>query len=885
MIKIFIKYCLIFITLFSNIYFVFGQDTKIDTLSLEYDRIDSPPFCYIPQKLIRRPKVGLALSGGGARGFAQIGVLQILEEHDIPIDIIVGSSMGSIVGGLYAAGYSPQEIEQLAQSIDWSKIMIDKPPRTSLFIGQKQERGRAVFQIRFKGLKPAIPQGITPGQKLTTILTNLTLRANYQISSDFDKLKIPFRAIACDLISGKKITIGSGNLAEAMKASSAVPLLFSPVARDTLLLVDGGLVNNIPVDEVRDFDVDLVIGVDTVSKLREKEKLRAPWEIADQVTTIMQREKNAAQRESADVIIKVDMADYKSDNFQQINDIIQAGRKEAAKRIDEIKKIIVQKSKKTISLIKYPVGSLKVSGIDDSLRWIAEEIIPQEIRYTASYQDIYHCLEDIYQTGYFKHAKAICTLKDSTLTINYAIIPNPTLNSIVFEGNTIFSDSVLLAQMQSEFGKPINYHNAKRDISNITRLYNNSGIASAIINEIEFLLGSLRIDIDEGTISSINIDGNDRTKDYVILREFPLKPGDIFNINKANDGLNNIHSTGLFETVTFEVLRDKHLVRLNIKVKEKAFNLIRFSYRHDLERKNRGMIEFVDENVIGSGNQVTLHGQYGRKDQTIHFRFRADRIFNSFLTNNFDVFHCGIKNFTYSEGKQTGEYLQKESGFSFSFGRQIERLGIFSVITTFNLIELKRASGYGFPTGEYELKTIALQSIVDTQDQFPFPRAGKYYQFFYKMSSANFLNSQISFVKLFNSIEVYHTFLKRNTIHPKLFWGTSDLTTPFIEQFRLGGQSSFYGLRENEKVGRHIIVESFEYRYQFPFGFPINVYWSLRYDIGATWKNQLDINPKDFLHGLGTSLSLETPVGPINFSFGRSSQGKNVFYFSAGFQF
>jgi len=885
MIKRIIKYSIAIIIIIFNHSFVCGQIITIDTLSLEYDNVDSPPLCYVPHKIIRRPKIGLALSGGGARGFAQIGVLQILEEYNIPIDIIVGSSMGSIVGGLYAAGYSPKEIEELSHSIDWSKIMVDKPPRTNLFIGQKQERGRSILQIRFKGLKPTFPQAITPGQKLTTILTNLTLRANYQISSNFDKLKVPFRAIACDLITGQKVIIGNGNLAEAMKASSAVPLLFSPVVRDTMLLVDGGLINNIPIDEVKDFHVDLVIGVDTVSKLRQREKLQAPWEIADQVTTIMQKEKNAKQREVADILIKIDMKNYKSDNFQQINEIINAGKKEALKHIDQIKSLIEQKKRTKLSQKKFSLRSINVICSEESSKLIVTNIIKSRIHENASYHDVYLSLEEIYQTGYFDDVKCQYILEDSFLAINYYVTSNPILKSIVFAGNSVFSDSALQTQIQSEFGKPINYYQAKKDISRIIGLYKKRGIASITIDQIKLVNDTLKIILDEGTISSIKIEGNDRTKDYVILREFPLKLGDIFNINKANDGFTHIHSTGLFETVSFEVQRTRHHVQLKIKVKEKAFNLIRLSYRYDLERKSKGMIELVDENFIGSGNQVSLQGRYGMRDQTINFMFRADRIFNTFMTNNLNIFHRGIKNYNYIEGEQTGEYFQKESGFSFSFGRQIERLGIFSVITTLNLIQLQKLSGYGFPTGKYELKTIALQSIVDTQDEFPFPKTGKYYQFFYKMSSAKFLNSQISFIKLFNSLEFYHTFLKRNTIHPKLFWGTSDLTTPFIEQFRLGGQSSFYGLRENEKIGRHIIVGSLEYRYLFPFGFPFNVYWSLRYDIGATWKNQLDINPKDFLHGIGSSFALETPAGPLAFSIGKSSQRKNVLYFSAGFNF
>jgi len=872
------------ISLFSHS-ILFCQVIQIDTLSLEFDKVDSPPFCFLPHRMIKRPDIGLALSGGGARGFAQIGILQVLEDNNIPIDIIVGASMGSIIGGLYAAGYSPKEIEDLSKSIDWSKIMVDKPPRTSLFIGQKQERGRVILQIRFKGLKPTFPQAITPGQKLTSILTNLTLKANYPTNSNFDQLKIPFRALACDLITGKKIIIGTGNLAEAMKASSAVPLLFSPVVKDTMLLVDGGLINNIPVDEVKSFDIDLIIGIDTVSKLRDKNKLRAPWEVADQVTTIMQREKNANQREKADILINVDLDAYKSDSFQQISQVIEAGRQEALKYIDQIKKMIQLNNTNRYSTKKYKIKALNIEPIERSLKKIALDIIQSRFQEYTSYQDIYLTLKSIYETGYFEIVKSFCIIEDSVLILNYHLIPKPLFNTIVFDGNSVFSDSTLIAQIRSEFGNPINYYHSKSDISRIIELYKKNGYALININQIQLIDDTLKIKIDEGTISSIIIEGNDRTKNYVILREFPLKPGDIFNINKADEGLNNIHSTGLFETISFEVLREKPKVQLKIKVKEKGFNLLRLGYRYDLERRSKGMLELADENFIGSGNQVSLNGQYGMRDQLIKFKFRADRIFNSFMTYTVDIFYNHQKNYNYIDGIQTGEYLQKESGFSFSFGQQIKRLGIFSVIATLNSFDLQKLSGYGYPQGKFELKTIALQSIVDTQDQFPFPRTGKYYRFFYKMSSAKFLNSQKSFIKLFNFLELYYTFLKRNTIHPKLFWGTSDLTTPFIEQFRLGGQSSFYGLREHERIGRHVVVGSLEYRYFFPFGLPLNFYGGIRYDIGAIWKNQLDINLEDFIHGIGISIALETPVGPITFALGRSSSAKNVFYFSGGFNF
>jgi NTE family protein len=861
--------------------------SRIDTISisLDYGVIDKPPFCFIPHKLIHRPRIGLALSGGGARGFAQIGVLQALEEYQIPIDIIVGTSMGSIIGGLYAAGYTPEQLKEISTNINWSEIMSDVPPRSNLFIGQKEEHGRAILRLRFKGLKPDIPQAISAGQKLISILTSLTLRSDYQISSNFDQLKIPFRAVACDLITGQKVVLNKGNLAEAMKASSAVPLLITPVAYDTMLLVDGGLVNNIPVNEVNEFDVDLIIAVDTVSKLRQREKIKAPWEIADQVTTIMQREKNADQRARADVLIQVDLNNLKSDNFQHVTEIINAGRSAAIDQISQIQHLIKSKSSNNISDSAYLLKTYNIICDDPGLTEIAHDSIKLRLAENISFNAISSTLSQIYRTGYFNDVRSECLCEDSLLSIDFHLTPNPILDSIVFKGNTVFTDSTLLTQVNSKIGRPINYFHSKNDISRIIRLYKQKGYSLVRINDILLNDNALVIDINEGIISAINFEGMERSYRYVIQREFPLKPGDIFNINRADEGLNNIHSTNLFENVSLEIARNNHHDELKIKVKEKAFNLVRLSYHYNTERKNKGLLELADENIFGSGNQLTFHGQYGNRDQIIKLKFRADRIFKSFITNNFDLFHQRFNNFYYNDGNKDGEFFQKESGITFSLGQQIQRLGVFSLIATVNSIELQPIRGSGYPTGKFDLKTIALQSIVDTQDRFPFPRTGKYYQFFYKMSSATFLNSQISFVKLFNSLELYHTFLHRNTIHPKLFWGTSDMTTPFIEQFRLGGQSTFYGLRENEKVGRHIIVGSFEYRYFFPIKFHIDAYWSLRYDIGAAWNNSKDIDPKDFVQGLGTAIDFQTPLGPLSFSFGRSSERRSVIYFSAGYNF
>ncbi len=842
--------------------------------SLRFSGQDAPPRCYFPHKFVHRPKICLALSGGGARGLAQIGVFQAFEENDIPIDFIVGVSMGSIVGGLYAAGYSPAQIHETLRKINWDQIVVDTPPRTNLFIGQKEARDRTIIQIRFKGLAPVIPQSLTAGQRMYSILTDLTMRAGYQSISDFDDLKIPFRALACDLISGQKIILREGDLAEAMRASATFPLLISPVHKDGMLLVDGGLINNLPVDEVNEFDVDLVIVVDTTSKLHEADRLQTPWIIADQVTSIMQREKLKDQRKKADILIQLDMEEKKSDDFVFIDELVAEGYLKAMAQIDNIRKLLKVSHQEQ----RYFVKQIEIEG---GLTSFDEKIIPDS-KDSLLTSEIYTILENIYHLGLFSQVDAEIDLNDHLIV---HVTENPCFEKIVIKGNTIFPDSLIYSQILSIPHQPINYFQSRSDIQRIINLYREKGYSLARIQKIDFSGGTLEIDIDEGTISEISVSGNQRTKAYVIMREFRLKPGDIFNIDIANEGITDIHSTGLFTNVSFSIKPSINSYHLNIKVLEKPFSIFRMSARYDLKYKGSGFIELSDDNFFGSGNSLTLHGLYGFRNQSVKMQFRADRVFRSFLASQFDISHTRLEEYTYSKGKQIGNFQTINSGFSASIGQQIKRLGKLSFIARVNSINLKGLSGEGYPVGKMELKTLAIQSIVDTQNKYPFPTHGKYYKFFYEISSARFLNSQESFFKIFSCLESYYTFGKRNTIHQKISWGTSDLTTPFSEQFRLGGIASFYGLQENEFMGRHLFLSSLEYRYQFPFGFTFDVYWSIRYNLGATWQNAVDIKPGDFNHGIGTALSASTFWGPITLAYGTLGRGRNVIYFSAGYDF
>src|SRR5687768_1300675 len=206
-----------------------------------------------------RPRVGLVLSGGGARGAAHVGVLKVIDEMRIPIDAIAGTSMGAVVGGLYASGMPVTEIDKLLRSVNWEDAFRDRPPREELGFRRKQDDRE--FLVRYamgvtnKGF--VLPRGLVQGQKLEQVLR----RASLPVAAiqRFDSLPIPFRAVATDLETGEAVIMDSGDLVTAMRASMSAPGVFAPAERDGRLLVDGGLVENLPVEIARSMHVDVLI--------------------------------------------------------------------------------------------------------------------------------------------------------------------------------------------------------------------------------------------------------------------------------------------------------------------------------------------------------------------------------------------------------------------------------------------------------------------------------------------------------------------------------------------------------------------------------------------------------------------------------------------------
>lgn len=288
-----------------------------------------------------RPKVCLVLSGGGARGGAHVGVLKVLEEYRIPIDCIAGTSMGALVGAAYASGSTVQEMESLLSGLSTNTLFRDKPPREELQIRRKQEDRNLLFSPEL-GLGSVggdmLPKGLVSGVQLESVLREISA-PGYR---DFDKLPIPYRAVATDLVTGKAVVFDKGELANVMRSSMSVPVAIAPVEIEGQLLVDGMLVNNLPVDVGRAMGADVIIAVNVGTPLMKREQLGSILGIAGQMLSILTEQNvqaSLASLKPTDIVITPELGEYSTDDFDHLKNTLPIGEASARKVAEQLSKL------------------------------------------------------------------------------------------------------------------------------------------------------------------------------------------------------------------------------------------------------------------------------------------------------------------------------------------------------------------------------------------------------------------------------------------------------------------------------------------------------------------------------------------------------------------
>jgi NTE family protein len=282
-----------------------------------------------PTEPAHRPRIGLALSGGGALGLSEIGVLQWMEQNHIPVDRVAGTSMGSIIAAMYATGMSPEEIKKFAENVDWDDALRSEPTYRQLGYRRKQDRRDYQIQAAL-GLKHGLkgPNGFNSGQGVGLLLDRIAFPVSGIAS--FDDLPIPLRCVATDMLSGDRVVLRDGSLAMAVRASMAIPGVFTPVEINGRVLADGGMVENIPVETVREMDADTVIAIDLSVPLGEQEQLDALTGVLARALDVMLLQNERRSLALANAVVTVNTGNFSIDDYDRLHDLIQLGYKSAA---------------------------------------------------------------------------------------------------------------------------------------------------------------------------------------------------------------------------------------------------------------------------------------------------------------------------------------------------------------------------------------------------------------------------------------------------------------------------------------------------------------------------------------------------------------------------
>jgi len=783
----------------------------------------------LPLNAQESPKVGLVLSGGGARGFAHIGVLKMLDSLNIRIDYIAGTSMGGILGALYAIGYSGEELETIVRHTDWVEIFSDKPRRSIQPYYQKKECGRYQLNFGIVDFKPVLPSGMIIGQKLYLLFADLIFPFNK--TQNFDQLPIPFRCVAVNLQTGNEFIIKSGPLDKAMRTTMAIPSIFSPVSWGDSVYIDGGISNNLPVDVVREMGADIVIAVDVMGQQKKPNPAKSIFDVFNSTISILGMERWRSNVASSDIYIQPDLHEFTMTDFrdEKIKTIISRGDTAAEQFINNLTALRDSKHLQCF----HDVRDLKVQ---------AESYIIKEIRITGPTTMDYGKIMDI-----------ICLKKGDKFD------PDEFKSCIERVKSTGFFKNVSYELI------PLSDNGIRLDIRVWQR--------------------------PEPIISSISFNGNVNHSDGFIYRLLGLKPGDRLNTRDLHRRIMALYSYGYFEKITYELEQvDEEKVHLKLKVQEKPLRILRFGLRFDNYHKFVGIISSQLTDIPFSGlrvvNEMQFAGLWNYRFQ-VHYPSRTIDPFMRLhykdiplrLYDSVGSVSANYKNRSASAGAGIGMFVSNSIRAEVSY--YFEEIDTEPTISSLDPVE--------FPYYRAGLRQIRASVDVDYLDDIYMPKKGFQIYSEFEGSYKN-LYSDVPYERFFIYGDFYQTIHIRHTARLYIFAGRSSNGLPMYKFFNQGKPDAFVGMRYDQLFASQLELARIEYRFQVHRFLYLRVIGNTAFDIKTS--NSQSGTARKTVYGYGFGFTFAYPIGSLEFVVGRGDknfanprQVQNSAYLSIGVKF
>ncbi len=816
-----------------------------------------------------QPNVALVLSGGGARGIFQIGVLKSLEQSKIQISEIAGTSMGSMIGGLYATGFTANEIEQAVLNTNWPELsaFYQKDNWNSLNIDQKYLENKGVLSFRFHNFKFHPPQTISENKTFEKYLHTQFSLAPFKTFDSFDSLYIPLRIAVTDLINGKPRYLASGNLVNSIRASCTIPIQFRPVRIDSSIYIDGGIFANLPTDAVLAYNPDMIIGVNTTSPTYKINEFTSGLDIADQTLSILIKyfEQNAARE--IDFIIKPANENYKNTDFRNIDSMIKAGEISANERINDI---ISKYDLIRISKLNNVLTRLDFTETEHTL------YIYNNINFETKKITLWAQLLKI--TDSLLLRPEIQSLHFSAIDDKISITPTyfPVIEKIIFKTEHEITSEVL-AELNTNFkGKPCDKNSQKKIRQLAGKLLKNSGYTFAFIQNISINNGTVSLTPNLGRIDSIEIQSGAISK-YLVKRELLLKKHDLLNSDNILDSWDNLMSCGLFDN--FEIVyktNNNGGMNLALKLQELGNQEINAGFRIDLDRNFRFAGQIVQYNLWNTGTNLSTGIIIGERDKHAELMLFNSNIGYTPLGLSVKGYYTNRWRFSYNSDSLNADFYNRQRianiyeerlGLIAEFETNTNKIGKITVGMRNEYQRTFNRDSVVMPKFQ-ALTVFRIGAKYDTENKPYFANQGIKLDFLYESSLFHKI-SELPYSKATFSFRYNYKILKSALI-PQVLLGMGDRTLPQPEFFSLGGCESFYGLREDELRAKQFFKLSLELRRKLDFKLFFDSYVSARYDWGNVFDEMDNLKFTDVKHGIGLNFSLDTPVGPAMLAFGKS---------------
>jgi len=780
-----------------------------------------------------RPKIGLTLSGGGALGFAHIPVLKALDSLEIPIDYITGTSMGGLVGALYAIGYSGKEIETMSMVTDWKKVFTDKPPRETLPYFQKKDADRYQFEVGIEGFVPIGKGGVIAGQNIMMLFSNLT--SQYAHYMDFDRLPIPFRCVAVNLVDGKEVILKRGSLAKAMRATMSVPTIFSPVEWGDSLLVDGGLLNNLPVDVIKEMGAEIVIASSVGFQFMEREKINGTLDVLIQSYNIARDSKIAGNAALANIVIDIRLhgvtpADFNNSKIEKIIAQGNVATAEALPNLVELKKKYnltrnIHNNSQTIPISQPKIREIDVVGniafSDEAIRSVMN--IPDGVNYQPD--SLSAAVERLQATGDFNH-------------IDVSIRP-------------MIDQSIRLIVTVDEKKRPI-------------------------ISEVEIL-------------------GNQTIPDEFIIRLLGIKTGSIFILPNIEDRIAYLYSLGYFETVYYELKTlSKNGIRLILHVKELPKTKLRIGARYDSRHGVVGALNIQMTNILIPGIRMDNEVQFIGLNRVSSRAFYPSRTLDFPLYPFVHFDYKRIPTYVYNtDGDRIASYLDRSS--TIGLGAGILYKNYWNIETRFDREfvnihpDITSDESINFVNWKDRLWEFHANSDIDRLDNAFAPHKGMLLHIGYE-ESIQTLKARSRYSRLEIYGDWYHTLWDKHIIRLYGFFGESTIEGIANKFLYQNGPDRFIGADYDEIVGTRLSVVRFDYAYEFRKNAFLKVIVNTLYGFQNEYMYP-GIHPEP-MTGFGIAFKYVTPAGPIQMALGqgnksiyKSAAKQGILYLTAGYNF